>query len=242
LGGNGNDQLNGGSGADSMLGGAGDDFYNVDDPLDRVVEAANGGTDRVNATVSHTLAPDVENLTLGGSGAIAGTGNTLANAMVGNAGANLLSGLDGNDVLQGGGGADTLLGGNGNDNLSGQDGADLLVGGAGFDVLAGGAGADSFRFGAPIGDWDRITDFAAGVDRIEVVGADFGNLLPPGALAAAAFREGAFAVGSDAQFLYDTGTGVLRWDEDGAGGGKSVIVAVLTGAPSLQAGDIWVVS
>lgn len=242
LGGNGNDQLNGGSGADSMVGGAGDDFYNVDDPLDRVVEAANGGTDRVNATVSHTLAPDVENLTLGGSGAIAGTGNALANAMIGNASANLLSGLDGNDILQGGGGADKLRGGNGNDNLSGQDGADLLLGGAGFDVLAGGAGADSFRFGAPIADWDRINDFAIGVDRIEVVGSDFGNLLPPGALSATAFREGAFAVGSDAQFLYNTGTGVLRWDEDGAGGSESVIVAVLTGAPSLQAGDIWVVS
>lgn len=105
-GGTGDDTLNGGTGADTLTGGAGNDSYSVDSAQDVVVEAANEGTDTVNATVSHTLGDNVENLTLGGNQNINGTGNTLANTITGNGGAN---------VLTGGGGADTLIGGGGND-------------------------------------------------------------------------------------------------------------------------------
>ena len=50
----------------------------VDVAGDRVVELASGGTDRVISTVASTRSPaNVENLTLGGTGAINGAGNTL---------------------------------------------------------------------------------------------------------------------------------------------------------------------
>jgi Ca2+-binding RTX toxin-like protein len=60
--------------------------------------AAPGGTDLVQASVSHTLAANVENLTLTGGAAINGTGNSAANTIIGSSGTNTLKGLAGNDV------------------------------------------------------------------------------------------------------------------------------------------------
>ncbi len=108
-------RLNGGGGADTMRGGGGDDLYVVDAGGDRAIESSGGGVDGVEAALTWTLAAQVENLTLTGSAAIAGTGNDLANRLTGNGGANTLSGLAGDDLLDGGGGADTMAGGAGND-------------------------------------------------------------------------------------------------------------------------------
>ena len=74
-GGAGNDTLDGGAGADTLIGGLGDDLYIVDNIGDQTVEAAGAGTDTVQSSVTLTLAADVENLILIGSGAINGTGN-----------------------------------------------------------------------------------------------------------------------------------------------------------------------
>ena len=160
FGGTGADTLNGGAGADRMEGGPGNDSFTVDNVGDVVVELANAGTDTVLSSIAFTLSGTVENLTLLGSAAIAGTGNGLANVIFGNTGANILTGGAGNDqligrsgidqlfggsnddVLAGGPGADRLFGQGGNDTLSGQGGNDLLDGGAGNDILAGGGGAD----------------------------------------------------------------------------------------------------
>jgi len=101
-----NNVLNGGSGADTMAGGAGNDTYVVDNVSDVVTEAASKGTDTVQSSVTYTLSANVENLTLTGSGAINGTGNTLGNTITGNAKDN---------TLNGGTGADTMIGGLGND-------------------------------------------------------------------------------------------------------------------------------
>ena len=113
----GNDTLEGKDGIDSLAGSTGDDLYIVDSTTDVITESAgvNYGNDTVQSSVTLTLAANVENLTLTGTSAINGTGNTLDNAIIGNVGNNSLSGSDGNDRLDGSGGTDTLIGGKGND-------------------------------------------------------------------------------------------------------------------------------
>jgi Ca2+-binding RTX toxin-like protein len=107
----GNNAINGGAGADSMSGGAGDDIYLVDTSGDVVTEAANAGTDTVRASISYTLAANVENLTLTGSTNITGKGNDLSNVLAGNSGNNTLIGGLGNDyyTLNRSTGVDTLI-------------------------------------------------------------------------------------------------------------------------------------
>jgi Ca2+-binding RTX toxin-like protein len=148
IGGEGDDLLIGELGADSMAGGAGDDIYVIDDVGDAVVELADGGIDRVMASLDWTLDPEVEWLSLAGTEDLDGTGNDLDNRIDGNVGDNQLDGAAGEDRLYGDAGADTLIGGAGNDKLFGQSGADTLVGGDGEDSLDGGRGADSMAGGA----------------------------------------------------------------------------------------------
>lgn len=106
----GNNVINGGGGADAMTGGAGNDTFTVDNAGDTVIEASGGGTDLVNASVTFSLSGQfVENLTLTGSNAINGTGNSLANTILGNNAANTLNGGTGADILSGKGGADVFL-------------------------------------------------------------------------------------------------------------------------------------
>ena len=109
IGNSGANQLDGGAGADTMQGGLGNDSYVVDNGLDIVVEAAGGGTDTVNSSITHQIAAEVENLILTGVVAINGFGNALANALTGNAAANRLDGGAGADVMSGGLGDDTYV-------------------------------------------------------------------------------------------------------------------------------------
>jgi Ca2+-binding RTX toxin-like protein len=131
FGGDDNDVLDGGTGADTMSGGAGNDVYLVDDVGDVVDESASGstGTDTIQSSITRSLSDTVhvkgavENLTLVGSSAISGTGNSLANTITGNSGNNTLDGAAGND---------TLIGGAGNDNF--QFTTSLV---ANFDTISG---------------------------------------------------------------------------------------------------------
>ena len=107
--------LDGGAGADTLAGLDGNDTYLVDNTGDAIIELANNGTDLVQSSVTYTLAANVENLTLTGSTAINGTGNTLDNLLIGNCANNMLTGGAGNDTLDGGAGNDTMVGGTGND-------------------------------------------------------------------------------------------------------------------------------
>lgn len=114
-GGIGNDTLNGGAGIDTLDGGAGNDTYGVDSVTDVITELALGGTDLVNATLTagltFTLGAELENLTLLGTAATNGTGNTVANVLTGNTAANVLTSVANTLV----GTYDTLVGGAGND-------------------------------------------------------------------------------------------------------------------------------
>ena len=107
LGGAGNDRLDGGKGADRMEGGAGDDTYLVDNLGDFVIEGAGAGLDTVQASITHALADNVENLILTGTAAIDGIGNALANSLTGNDASNQLDGGAGADIMRGGAGSDT---------------------------------------------------------------------------------------------------------------------------------------
>lgn len=114
-GGAGNDIMNGGAGNDVMEGGTGNDIYKVASAGDVVTENANEGTDRVDSSISYTLADNVENLTLLGGSTLSGTGNALNNVIIGNGAANQLNGGDGDDTISGGSGADRIEGGLGSD-------------------------------------------------------------------------------------------------------------------------------
>ncbi|MGH6690493.1 MAG: hypothetical protein ACREF4_07430, partial [Gammaproteobacteria bacterium] len=165
--------LDGGAGADTLSGGAGDDTYVVDDPGDVVTENAGEGTDTIVSSMTRTLPSNVENLTLTGSAAINGTGNSLANVLRGNSAANTLAGRQGNDSYYVSTGdtvtessnqgtdsvyADvswtlganqenlTLLGA-GDINATGNSLANVLTGNAGHNTLSGGAGADQMAGG-----------------------------------------------------------------------------------------------
>jgi len=163
-GGAGNDTLNGGAGIDTLIGGLGNDIYIVDSITDIITENASAGTDTIQSSVTYTIAAlaNVENLTLTGAAAINGTGN---------AGNNVITGNKANNLLNGGGGNDTLNGG------------------AGLDTLTGGAGNDVFLFQfsqSTVANPDRITDFAIGSDKIDLLSAAGGVLPAPAAFSRAA--------------------------------------------------------
>lgn len=141
----GNDTLTGGPGVtfqfingqlvavpdnDTLKGGLDNDTYIINSSGDTIIENANEGTDLVQSSITHTLANNVENLTLTGVANINGVGNTLGNSITGNTGNNALSGGIGNDTLNGGGGVDTLDGGADNDTYI-TDGGDTIVEAAG---------------------------------------------------------------------------------------------------------------
>jgi serralysin len=126
---------------------------------------------------------------LGGRGDDKIIGNEVGNRLEGGRGTDKLIGMQGkdkllgaqgDDTLNGGGGRDIMNGGahddrlygaGGRDKLNGGGGDDVLVGGAGDDKLIGGRGADVFAFANGDGN-DRIMDFSAGEDLIDLTALD----------------------------------------------------------------------
>lgn len=82
----------------------------------------------------------------------------------------------------------TLTGTRGDDILTGGDGADILAGGQGYDQLRGGAGEDVFVFDFADDTADRILDFEAGIDRLDLSG--WGMLRGPDQLDFTAMSNG----------------------------------------------------
>lgn len=156
----GNDTLDGNGGSDTLLGGLGDDTYVIEGEADTIIELSQQGYDSVNATISYTLADHAEQLTLGGTNTLNGTGNAGENTLLGNSAANTLTGLAGNDLIDGKGGADTMLGGLGDDTYVVNAAGDLTQ-------EAAGEGIDTVR--ASVG-WT----LSANIERMELLGT--GNL------------------------------------------------------------------
>src|SRR5205814_1381087 len=122
-GGAGDDTLDGGGGSDHLNGSTGNDTYAVDLSTDVITENSGEGTDTVlSSATTYTLSANVENLTLTGSGNLAGIGNTLANVITGNSGNNALD--DGGTVVSG---TDTLIGGLGDDTFTVHNTTDVII-------------------------------------------------------------------------------------------------------------------
>ena len=164
--------LTGNSAANVLIGGGGNDTY-VIGAGDSVVEAANSGTDTVQSALTYTLGSNLENLSLTGSAAINGTGNSLDNILTGNSAANVLTGGSGNETYVVGSGdsvveaasagTDTVqssvswtLGSNLENltltglsaiNGTGNSSANILSGSSANNILSGANGNDTLRGG-----------------------------------------------------------------------------------------------
>jgi Ca2+-binding RTX toxin-like protein len=120
----------------------------------------------------------------GTAGADTMYGTTTADVVSSGAGDDVVYGNDGNDKIYGSSGRDNLQGQNGDDRLVGNTGKDTLIGGAGNDWLdggdhgdtyTGGTGADRFYLRASNAiDYDRITDFTSGTDKLVLDLSRFG--------------------------------------------------------------------
>lgn len=150
------------------------------------------------------------------------------------------------DSLAGDGAANLLAGQGGADSLSGGAGDDTLVGGVGADQLAGGAGADVFRYGAATEGGDRLLGYVGSADQIEVSAAGFGFGLVAGmdlvATGHYAASKAGMAKGVAPQFVYNTTTHQLLWDDDGRGADAAVLIVDLTGAKGWSGGEITVIA
>jgi Ca2+-binding RTX toxin-like protein len=142
---------------------------------------------------------------------------------------------------------ENIIGSNFADKLVGNSSHNTLRGGLGRDTLTGGGGPDNFFYKEPREGGDLITDFGAD-DRFTISSAGFGGGLVRGVkLSTTAVDTGVFVsginptpLGSSANFLYNTNTGVLRFDADGSGAGLATTVATLAGAPSLSATQFYI--
>lgn len=107
-------------GIDTLQGGAGDDVYIVNNDKDIIIETANNGIDTVFASVSYTLANELENIGAAGAAGVTLTGNSKDNILNGSTSSF----------------ADTLKGGAGNDSYFVGSGDSVVeVSGGGTDII-----------------------------------------------------------------------------------------------------------
>jgi Ca2+-binding RTX toxin-like protein len=245
----GNDTINGQAGNDTLRGGLGNDNLFGGDGIDTVVVNAVGanivltdasvtgeGTDSINGienaelfVFSNNNAPVNINASAFTKGSVTLDGNSASNNLLGS---------NGSDFLDGEGSIDTLIGGSGNDTLNGGEGD-------GTDVLTGGAGFDRFLFdmNRPLrssDDFDRITDFVPGSDKIVLDKTTFTALASgPGSLLASDFEvvDSVFDIQfSNAKIVYHRGTLVYNQNGSLPGlltvGGSGGVIAGLDGPPN----------
>ncbi len=152
----GDNVLRGSVGDDTLNGGDGEDALHGEDGADTM----NGGAGIDTVNYFRSDAAVVIDLAAGTASGGHATGDQLLNI----------------EDIQGSNFADVLVGDAEANFLHGNGGDDVLTGGAGRDILDGGAGADTFVFGTD-DDNDRIQDFEAGTDLIQIIGGGFGDLL-----------------------------------------------------------------
>jgi Ca2+-binding RTX toxin-like protein len=233
-GGNGNDVLSGLGNADKLIGGSGSDLYFVDNGGDVVVEAVGvaGDVDTVKSSVNYPLANNVENLTLTGTAALNGTGNTLNNLMVGNSGNNVLDGGAGADTLKGGAGADTFVLGT---VAGGADSIVDFVSATDHLKLADGALA--------IGNGDHVINngistnashFTTAAELVVINSAIVGVISASSAATAIGSATSAYSVGDTRLFTVNNGVNSALYLFDAADNNAQVDATELTLVGTLQ--------
>ncbi len=243
-GGNGNDLASGGSGSDSLSGGIGDDTLAGNDEADTVDGGAGNDDLSGNSGDDVLIGGDGEDTLYGLESDDQLSGGTGADSLLGGSGRDRLSGGAAADFLDGEEEADRLSGDAGNDVIYGGEGNDTLYGGAGSDTMIGNAGSDRFVFDTGIGaaQADFINGFETGIDRMLLDKDIFGAAGPAGAaLAAGRFRIGTSAQDAGDRIIYDSVTGKLWYDADGAGGAGKVQFALLNSGLALTAADFQVI-
>ncbi|HEY9844729.1 MAG TPA: calcium-binding protein, partial [Candidatus Caenarcaniphilales bacterium] len=176
---------------------------------------------------------------LGGDGLDALLGREGDDKLLGQAGDDRLFGDFGKDTLAGGAGDDNLYGGKDSDRLTGGQGSDILIGGGGNDRLIGSQGRDYFAFNSPDQGIDTIQDFSLVDDYIQVSANGFGGGLTQGT-GTVDVVLGVAATANSAQFIHNTRTGALLFDEDGIGGANAEQFATVRGV-ELRSVDFSVV-
>jgi Ca2+-binding RTX toxin-like protein len=199
VGNNGHNIINGGGGVDQMAGRGGNDSYFVDHANDTITESGGQGIDAVYASVSYLLTAGADVETL----ATTNAGGVAPINLTGNASGNVVIGNNGSNFLNGGGG---------NDELIGRGGQDYFVFNTALDAAT---------------NVDLLSDFNVADDTIVLDDAVF-TALTPFNLSAGQFVVGAAAQDADDRIVYNSATGALLYDGDGAGGTAAIQFAAVT--------------
>ncbi len=233
-----NDLITGAAGIDSLNGLGGSDVYVVASGLDHTAaEIRDSGVNGTDILRFASTSGDTLHIFAGDTGierVEIGTGSSVATDITGVADAHVNASLSSNSLaiignagqntLIGSRFADTISGSLGNDTLNGGGGADTLYGGHGSDKLRGGLGADRYMFDTkPVsGSGDTIELFSS-IDSILLSKVAFRAL--GRAVTSNEFAQGAgLTKARDASdnIIYNTKTGALYYDADGAGGAASI--------------------
>ncbi|MEQ1953265.1 S8 family serine peptidase [Mesorhizobium yinganensis] len=204
----------GGGAGDLLRGLGGNDVYIVRSAATVIVETSTQGTaDRVSAAVDYGLGAGVrvEQITTTASSGTSGID------------------LTGNEIAQ---------------SMTGNAGSNIVDGKGGNDTLTGLGGKDFFVFSSALGasNVDKITDFNVADDTIQLENAVFTALTSTGVLAAALFKDNFLApIDADDRIIYNSNSGSLFYDADGAGGAAAVKFATLSTGLALTAADFVVI-
>ena len=210
------DVLHGTTGADTMIGGGYNDTYYVNNAGDKVVELPGGGNDTVLASVSYVLS----------------AGSEIEHLATTSKSGTLPINLKGNEFSQ---------------TIDGNAGNNFINGGGGKDVLTGNGGTDVFVFNSALknSNIDKITDFNVAQDKILLdhnvfTGLQPGALPTYSALPTSAFHVGKGAHDSSDHIIYNSSTGALSFDADGAGGAPQIQFATVSPHLALTASSFIV--
>ncbi len=129
------------------------------------------------------------------------------------------------------------------ENAYGTSYDDTLTGDENANILYGGGGADTFVFNTTLGasNVDRILDFNSSADTINLDSGIFTGLTL-GFLDASQFlvSDTGLAETADHRLTYESDTGYLRFDIDGAGGAEGLVFASLKTGLSMDETDFFI--